>query len=93
LDKIESIIKKIPGLGQIWSWLEDKVSALIKALLNKVGIDLPYFGIDFSFLDALQKKLQQTVDDMFSGIDQLIDVSTARSHQPTFLHSASLLTC
>jgi hypothetical protein len=69
------------------------VSALIKTLLDKVGIALPDFGIDFSFLDKLKKKLQQTADDMFSGIDQLIDVSKARSCQPAFLHSASLLTC
>jgi hypothetical protein len=92
LEKIESVIKSIPGLGAVWSWLEDKVSALIKSLLNKVGIALPDFGIDFSFFDKLQKKVQQTVDDMFSGIDQLIDVSTACSRQPSFLHLASQLT-
>jgi hypothetical protein len=93
LEKIEKIIKKIPGLGEVWSWLEDQVSALVEAIFDNIGIELPDFGLDFSFLDKLQKKLQETVDNLISGIDQLVDVSTARSRQPTFLHSASLLTC
>jgi hypothetical protein len=74
LEKIEKFIKNIPFVGSLWKKFEEYVGKIIAGIFDFFGIKLPNFGLDLSPLTGITDTLDFNVDNIFSGIDQLLQV-------------------